>query len=193
MPRLDTAGWWTTTRSRRTGGRTSACTGWPSGAGRSCGAGWPTRRRRPAWRTTRSPWPARAAAASRRCWTCWAASTGPRGARSSSAAAAWTAQRGPLPPLDAGQGDLTAVPRLMELEAGRWPLRRSALQPGTLALTLVLVLAAVALFTFVPALRAGRLNTVDALALGRAPASGAASRAAGGPRRSAPPRCCGRS
>jgi putative ABC transport system permease protein len=54
----------------------------------------------------------------------------------------------------------------------------SALQPGTLALTLVLVLAAVALFTFVPALRAGRLNTVDALALGRAPASGGASRAA---------------
>jgi putative ABC transport system permease protein len=54
----------------------------------------------------------------------------------------------------------------------------SAFQPGTLALTLVLVLAAVAVFTALPAIRAGRLNTVGALALGRAAASGKASRAA---------------
>src|SRR4051794_5951815 len=54
----------------------------------------------------------------------------------------------------------------------------SALQPGPLALALALVLLAVAVFTAIPALRAGRLNTVDALALGRATASGRAARAA---------------
>jgi putative ABC transport system permease protein len=55
----------------------------------------------------------------------------------------------------------------------------SALRPAPLALALVLLLAAVALFTALPALRAGRLNTVDALALGRtASARGGTSRAA---------------
>lgn len=54
----------------------------------------------------------------------------------------------------------------------------SAFQPGTLALSLVLIVAAVAVFAAIPALRAGRLNTVDALALGRASLSGSASRAA---------------
>ncbi|MDA0183331.1 FtsX-like permease family protein [Solirubrobacter phytolaccae] len=54
----------------------------------------------------------------------------------------------------------------------------SALRPLPLLLALVLVLAAVALFTAIPALRAGRVNTVDALALGRAGGSGHASRAA---------------
>jgi putative ABC transport system permease protein len=54
----------------------------------------------------------------------------------------------------------------------------SALQPGPLALALLLILLAVALFTAIPALRAGRLNTVDALALGRAAGNGRTSRAA---------------
>ncbi|WP_028067232.1 ABC transporter permease [Solirubrobacter soli] len=54
----------------------------------------------------------------------------------------------------------------------------SAFQPSTLIAALVLIVAAVALFAALPATRAGRLNTVDALALGRAHLSGGASRAA---------------
>ena len=54
----------------------------------------------------------------------------------------------------------------------------SAFEPGTLIGALALIVAAVALFAAVPALRAGRLNSVDALALGRASLSGGASRAA---------------
>ena len=54
----------------------------------------------------------------------------------------------------------------------------SAFQPATLLFALALIVAAVALFAALPAIRAGRLNTVDALALGRASLSGGASRAA---------------
>jgi putative ABC transport system permease protein len=54
----------------------------------------------------------------------------------------------------------------------------SAFQPATLLAALALIVAAVALFAAIPALKAGRLNTVDALALGRASLSGGASRAA---------------
>ena len=55
----------------------------------------------------------------------------------------------------------------------------SAFQPATLLLALALIVASVAVFAALPALRAGRLNTVDALAVGRASASGSgASRAA---------------
>lgn len=54
----------------------------------------------------------------------------------------------------------------------------SAFQPGALALALALIVAAVTVFAAIPALRAGRLNTVSALALGRASPSGGASRAA---------------
>ncbi len=54
----------------------------------------------------------------------------------------------------------------------------SALQPGPLLAALVLILLAVALFTAIPALRAGRLNTVDALALGRVAGRGRTSRSA---------------
>jgi len=54
----------------------------------------------------------------------------------------------------------------------------SAFQPGTLALALALIVASVAFFAALPALRAGRLNTVAALAVGRATLSGGASRAA---------------
>ena len=54
----------------------------------------------------------------------------------------------------------------------------SAFQPAHAAGALALIVAAVALFAAVPALRAGRLNSVDALALGRASLSGGASRAA---------------
>jgi putative ABC transport system permease protein len=54
----------------------------------------------------------------------------------------------------------------------------SAFQPATLLAALGLIVAAVALFAAIPAMRAGRLNTVDALALGRATLSGGASRAA---------------
>jgi putative ABC transport system permease protein len=54
----------------------------------------------------------------------------------------------------------------------------SAFQPATLLAALALIVAAVALFAALPASRAGRLNTVDALALGRAGVSGGASRAA---------------
>src|ERR671931_592541 len=48
----------------------------------------------------------------------------------------------------------------------------SALAPAPLLGALVLILLAVAVFTAVPALRAGRVNTVDALALGRAGGDG---------------------
>lgn len=54
----------------------------------------------------------------------------------------------------------------------------SAFAPLPLLLALGLILVAVALFTAVPALRAGRVNTVDALALGRVAGHGQASRAA---------------
>jgi putative ABC transport system permease protein len=54
----------------------------------------------------------------------------------------------------------------------------SAFQPATLVGALALIVAAVALFAAIPALRAGRLNSVDALALGRTSLSGGASRAA---------------
>jgi putative ABC transport system permease protein len=54
----------------------------------------------------------------------------------------------------------------------------SAFQPATLLLALALIVASVAVFAALPALRAGRLNTVDALAMGRASVSGGASRAA---------------
>ena len=54
----------------------------------------------------------------------------------------------------------------------------SAFQPVTLLVALALIVGAVALFAALPATRAGRLNTVDALALGRATLSGGASRAA---------------
>ena len=55
---------------------------------------------------------------------------------------------------------------------------RAPSSPRTLLVALALIVAAVALFAALPALRAGRLNTVDALALGRASLSGGASRAA---------------
>ncbi len=54
----------------------------------------------------------------------------------------------------------------------------SALAPGPLGLALVLILLAVAICTALPAIRAGRVNTVAALALGRSAAGGGASRAA---------------
>ncbi len=54
----------------------------------------------------------------------------------------------------------------------------SALAPLPLVVALGLILAAVALFTAVPALRAGRVKTIDALALGRGVGNGHASRAA---------------
>jgi putative ABC transport system permease protein len=54
----------------------------------------------------------------------------------------------------------------------------SAFQPLTLLAALALIVLAVCVFAAVPALRAGRLNTVAALALGRASLSGGASRAA---------------
>jgi putative ABC transport system permease protein len=54
----------------------------------------------------------------------------------------------------------------------------SALAPLPLLGALILILLAVAIFTAVPALRAGRVNTVDALALGRAGGANAPSRAA---------------
>jgi putative ABC transport system permease protein len=54
----------------------------------------------------------------------------------------------------------------------------SALAPAPLLLSLALILLAVALCTAIPAIRAGRLNTVEALAIGRANARGKASRAA---------------
>ncbi len=54
----------------------------------------------------------------------------------------------------------------------------SALEPGPLAAALGLILLAIALFTALPAARGGRLNTVEALAFGRAGGSGRASRAA---------------
>jgi len=54
----------------------------------------------------------------------------------------------------------------------------SALAPGPLLLSLALILLAVATCTAIPAIRAGRLNTVEALAIGRASARGKVSRAA---------------
>jgi putative ABC transport system permease protein len=54
----------------------------------------------------------------------------------------------------------------------------SALAPTPLIASLALVLLAVAVCTAIPAIRAGRLNTVEALAIGRANARGNASRAA---------------
>ena len=54
----------------------------------------------------------------------------------------------------------------------------SALAPGPLLLSLALILLAVAVCTAIPAIRAGRLNTVEALAIGRAAARGNPSRAA---------------
>lgn len=54
----------------------------------------------------------------------------------------------------------------------------SALAPLPLLLSLLLILGAVALFTAVPALRAGRVKTVEALAMGRGAGGGRASRAA---------------
>ena len=54
----------------------------------------------------------------------------------------------------------------------------SALAPLPLLAALGLILAAVALFTAIPALRAGRVKTIDALALGRGVGNGHASRAA---------------
>ncbi len=54
----------------------------------------------------------------------------------------------------------------------------SALAPGPLLLALALILLAVAVCTAIPAIRAGRLNTVEALAIGRAASRGNASRAA---------------
>jgi putative ABC transport system permease protein len=54
----------------------------------------------------------------------------------------------------------------------------SAFAPAPLIASLVLVLIAVAVCTAIPAIRAGRLNTVEALAIGRASTRGKASRAA---------------
>ena len=54
----------------------------------------------------------------------------------------------------------------------------SAFAPAPLSASLPLVLIAVAICTAIPAIRAGRLNTVEALAIGRANARGKASRAA---------------
>lgn len=54
----------------------------------------------------------------------------------------------------------------------------SAFAPGPLVGALVLILIAVALCTAIPAIRAGRLNTVEALAIGRASTRGKASKAA---------------
>src|SRR3954447_9348878 len=54
----------------------------------------------------------------------------------------------------------------------------SALAPGPLVASLALILVAVAICTAIPAIRAGRLNTVEALAIGRASSRGTASRAA---------------
>ena len=63
----------------------------------------------------------------------------------------------------------------------------SAFAPLPLLGALVLILLAVAVFTAIPALRAGRVNTVAALALGRA--GGRDARVARRParRRAAPP------
>src|SRR4051794_1453134 len=54
----------------------------------------------------------------------------------------------------------------------------SALAPAPLIGALALILVAVAICTAIPAIRAGRLNTVEALAIGRASSRGTASRAA---------------
>lgn len=54
----------------------------------------------------------------------------------------------------------------------------SAFRPAALLAALALIVAAVAVFAALPASRAGRLNTVDALALGRATLPPGASRAA---------------
>src|SRR5262249_48746188 len=54
----------------------------------------------------------------------------------------------------------------------------SAFAPGPLIGALILILVAVAVCTAIPAIRAGRLNTVEALAIGRANTRGSASRAA---------------
>jgi putative ABC transport system permease protein len=54
----------------------------------------------------------------------------------------------------------------------------SALSPAPLIGALALILLAVATCTAIPAIRAGRLNTVEALAIGRASSRGKASRAA---------------
>ncbi len=54
----------------------------------------------------------------------------------------------------------------------------SALAPGPLIASLALILLAVATCTAIPAIRAGRLNTVEALAIGRAASRGKTSRAA---------------
>jgi putative ABC transport system permease protein len=54
----------------------------------------------------------------------------------------------------------------------------SALAPLPLIGALLLILVAVAIFTAVPALKAGRVNTVDALALGRTGGANAPSKAA---------------
>src|SRR3954454_10478195 len=54
----------------------------------------------------------------------------------------------------------------------------SALAPAPLIGALALILVAVAICTAIPAIRAGRLNTVEALAIGRASSRGKASRAA---------------
>ena len=70
-----------------------------------------------------------------------------------------------------------------DVEPARHADPERASSPRTLLVALALILAAVALFTALPAIRAGRLNTVDALALGRAASRAARREPPGSPRR----------